>query len=411
MSKKVIIIGAGAAGLMAAGVAGKLGAEVVLIEKNPQPGKKLNITGKGRCNVTNNCDADELMKNIPKNSRFMYSAFSAFSPQDTMAFFENLGVMLKTERGYRVFPESDNAHDITDALVRFAKMNGAKIIHDTVVQIKTENGNVCGVKTVSGEFSCDSVIVATGGVSYPLTGSTGDGYAFARECGHTVTEPQGSLVPLVGETDLCKSAQGLTLKNITLTAKNAQGKVLFSELGEMLFTHFGISGPLALSASAHMRDFENERYHVCLDLKPGLLHEKLEERILRDVEEKKNKDIQNLLRGLLPARMINIVLKKAGIDGETKANAMTREMRRCLRDTLKELRIDIDGKRPVSEAIITSGGVNVKEINPKTMESKIVHGLYFAGEVLDVDAYTGGFNLQIAWSSAYSAGMYAAQEI
>lgn len=410
MSKKVIVIGAGPAGLLAAGVACRRGAEVLVLEKNPAPGKKLNITGKGRCNVTNNCDFTELIANIPQNARFMYSAFSAFSPQDVMALFESLGVSLKTERGFRVFPESDNAREITDALTGYVKSGGGKIRQETVTGIISDKTSVCAVKTENGEYPCDAVIVATGGVSYPLTGSTGDGYGFAESCGHTVREPQGSLVPLVGEQQLCKSAQGLTLKNVTLTAYNEKGSVLFSELGEMLFTHFGISGPLVLSASAHMRDFKKEKYYVTIDLKPGLSHEKLESRLLRDIEDGKNKDMQNLLRGLLPARMIQIVLKKAGIDGAVKANGLTREMRRSLRDTLKCLRIDISGKRPISEAIITSGGVNVKEINPKTMESKIKRGLFFAGEVIDVDAYTGGFNLQIAWSSAHSAGVYAAAE-
>lgn len=409
MNKKVIVIGAGAAGLLAAGVASRNGADVTVLEKNPYAGKKLNITGKGRCNVTNNCGLDELLSNIPQNARFMYSAFSAFSPQDMMALLEDLGVKLKTERGFRVFPESDNAREITDALVKYVKSGGAKIEQDTVLEVMVSEGAVCGVRTQRGERMCDAVIVATGGISYPLTGSTGDGYEFARLCGHTIREPQGSLVPLMAEERLCKSAQGLTLKNVTLTAKDEKGTVLFSELGEMMFTHFGITGPLVLSASAHMRDFENKKYYVSIDLKPGLSPEKLEERILRDVEEKKNKDIHNLLRGLLPARMIPIVLDKSGITGDVKANSLTREMRKNLRDTLKALIISIDGKRPISEAIITSGGVSVREITPKTMESKITKGLYFAGEVLDVDAYTGGFNLQIAWSSAYCAGAYAAQ--
>ena len=409
MSKKVIVIGAGAAGLLAAGVAANARAEVLVLEKNPAPGKKLNITGKGRCNVTNNCDINELMANIPKNGRFMYSAFSSFSPQDMMALLNDMGVMLKTERGYRVFPESDNAREVTDALLRYMKSAGAKLLQANVSEIIVENGVVCGVRANGRRYDCDAVIVATGGVSYPLTGSTGDGYEFARKCGHKVVDPQGSLVPLVGEEKLCKSAQGLTLKNVMLTAFNSKGKVLFSELGEMLFTHFGLSGPLVLSASAHMRDFENDKYYVCIDLKPGLTPEKLEERILRDIEEKKNKDMANLLRGLLPSGMIPIVLAKSGIAGDVKANSLTREMRKKLRDTLKSLRIDIDGKRPIEEAIITSGGVDVREISPKTMESKIMSGLFFAGEVLDVDAYTGGFNLQIAWSSAYLAGTYAAE--
>ncbi len=410
MSKKIVVVGAGAAGLIAGAYAAKSGAEVTVVEKNSSPGKKLNITGKGRCNVTNNCDVKELLENIPGNPRFMHSAFAAFTPQDAMAMFESLGVMLKTERGFRVFPESDNAHEITDALVRLLKNNGGKIINDTVCELICENGTVKGVKGKNKTYLCDAVIVATGGVSYPGTGSTGDGYRFAEACGHSIKATTGSLVPLVGETELCRSAQGLSLKNVTLTAKNGNGKVLFSELGEMLFTHFGISGPLVLSASAHMRDFENESYYVEIDLKPGLTHEKLDERLLRDIGERKNADMRNLLRGLLPSGMVGIVLEKSGVDGAVKANGLTKEMRRALRDTLKCLRIDIDEKRPIAEAIVTSGGVNVREINPKTMESKLCKGLFFAGEVLDVDAYTGGFNLQIAWSSGYCAGIYAAAE-
>lgn len=410
MNKKVIVIGAGAAGMLAAGVAAAYGSDVTVLEKNPYPGKKLNITGKGRCNVTNNCDLDELLANIPKNRRFMYSSFALLTPQNMMEFLENLGVRLKTERGYRVFPESDNAKEITDALVGYLKKNGARICRDEALELVVSDGAITGVRGKEKDYACDAVIVATGGISYPLTGSTGDGYKFAMSCGHKVNEPQGSLVPLVGEERLCKSAQGLTLKNVTLSAFNQKGKVIFSDLGEMLFTHFGLSGPLVLSASAHMRDFEKDKYYVCIDLKPGLTHEKLEERILRDIEEKKNKDMHNLLRGLLPSGIIPIVLEKAGIESSVKANSLTKENRKKLRDTMKSLRIDIDKKRPVAEAIVTSGGVDVKEINPKTMESKKISGLYFAGEVLDVDAYTGGFNLQIAWSSGYSAGYNAAQK-
>ncbi len=410
MVRNVVVVGAGAAGLFAAGIAAEAGASVTVFEKNPYPGKKLNITGKGRCNVTNNCDFDELMANIPQNPRFMYSAFSAFTPQDMMAFLEKEGVELKTERGGRVFPVSDRARDITDALYAFAKRNGAKFKTAKVEELIIENEAVCGVRTALETVSCDAVIVATGGASYPLTGSTGDGYRFAESVGHTVVSPRGSLVPLCAERELCRTAQGLTLKNVVLSAFNEKGKQLFSEIGEMLFTHFGMSGPLVLSASAHMRDFEKERYYVTIDLKPGLTPEKLEERILRDIEEKKNKDLANILRGLLPSGMIPIVLKKSGIDASVKGNSLTREMRRNLRDTLKSLKFDIDEKRPIEEAIITSGGVNVREINPKTMESKKISGLYFAGEVLDVDAYTGGFNLQIAWSSAYVAGKSVAEE-
>ncbi len=406
--KKVVVIGAGAAGLFAAGQAAKAGAEVILIEKNSFPGKKLNITGKGRCNVTNNCTFDELIANVPQNPRFMYSAFSVFSPQDMMVFLESEGVKLKTERGGRVFPVSDRARDVTDALWRFAKRNGVNIKNAKATELIFDDSSVCGVKTAEESIFCDAVIIATGGVSYPLTGSTGDGLRFALSAGHTISEPKASLVPICAESALCKSAQGLTLKNVVLTAFDSKGKKLFSEQGEMLFTHFGLSGPLVLSASAHMRNFEKEKYHICIDLKPGLSPEKLEDRLLRDIEEKRNKDLNNIMRGLLPARMIPIFLEKSGIDGAVKGNAVTRETRKKLRDTLKSLRIEVDGKRPIDEAIITSGGVNIREINPKTMESKKVSGLFFAGEVLDVDAYTGGFNLQIAWSSAFAAGRYAA---
>ena len=408
MNKTVVVIGAGAAGLFAAGVAAERGADVTLLEKNGSAGRKLNITGKGRCNLTNNCEFDTLLLNVPQNPRFMYSAFSAFSPQDTMAFFEREGVALKTERGGRVFPVSDRARDITDALVAFAKRGGVRIKKAVALGILSDGERVLGVQTDAGEVLCDCVIVATGGASYPLTGSTGDGYEFAKSCGHTVSKVQGSLVPLVSEK-ICASAQGLTLKNVTLSVKNEKGKLIFSELGEMLFTHFGMSGPLVLSASAHMRNFDKEKYSISIDLKPGLTPEKLEERILRDIEEKKNKDMHNLLRGFMPASLVAVVLAKAGIDGGVKANSLTREMRRKLRDTMKCLTFEIYGKRPIEEAIITTGGVDVREINPKTMESKKVCGLYFAGEVLDVDAYTGGFNLQIAWSSAYVAGEAAAK--
>lgn len=410
MSKKTVVIGAGAAGLFSGGIAAEAGADVVILEKNASPGRKLNITGKGRCNVTNNCGFDELMANIPQNPRFMYSALSAFSPQDMMQFLEREGVPLKTERGARVFPVSDNAKDVTDALVSFCKKNGAKIKKTEALELLAKDGAVYGVKTRDGEIMCDRIIVATGGISYPLTGSTGDGYRFAESVGHKINIPKASLVALVAEENLCRSAQGLTLKNVTLSAYSQKGKCLFSELGEMLFTHFGISGPLVLSASAHMRNFEKESYYVTIDLKPGLSQEKLDARILRDIEEKKNQDMHNILRGLLPSGIIPVVLHKAGIDKSVKGNSLTREMRRSLRDTLKALKIEISGKRPIEEAIITSGGVDVKEINPKTMESKKVSGLYFAGEVLDVDAYTGGFNLQIAWSSAYAAGKSVAEE-
>ncbi len=409
MNKKIVVIGAGAAGMLAAAVAAENGADVTVLEKNARPGRKLNITGKGRCNVTNDCDVDGLLRNMTKNARFMYSSFSAFSPQDMMRLLETLGVQVKTERGARVFPCSDKASDVTDALVTYMRRGGVRIKTCEADGIVMTDDAVSGVRTVHGQvISCDAVILATGGISYPLTGSTGDGYRMARECGHTVTPLDGSLVPLVADPELCRKAQGLTLKNVTLTAYDERGKEVFSELGEMMFTHFGVTGPLVLSASAHMREFGKRKYYISIDLKPGLTHEKLEERLLRDMEEKKNKDITNLLRGLLPASIIPMILHKADVSGNVKVNSLTREMRGRLRNTLKALRFDVSGKRPVAEAVVTSGGISTSEINPKTMESKIVHGLYFAGEIIDVDAYTGGFNLQIAWSSAYAAGRYAA---
>ena len=407
-NNRIVVVGAGAAGLMSAVAATENGADVIVVEKNKNAGRKLNITGKGRCNVTNNCGMDALIENIPQNPRFMYSAFSEFLPQDMMQCLEKLGVPLKTERGNRVFPVSDRAQDVTNALLACIKSRGARIINDTVTDIIAEDGKVASVMCERiGKIECASVIVATGGVSYSATGSTGDGYRFAEKLGHTVKAPQASLVPLVSEPELCRKAQGLTLKNVTLTAYDEKGRKIFSELGEMMFTHFGITGPLVLSASAHMRDFDKHKYSISLDLKPALDEQKLEKRILRDIEEKKNKNMSNLLRGLLPESIIPIVLEKANIDMDVKANELTREKRHSLRDTLKNLCFSVAKKRPVEEAIITSGGISTREINPKTMESKLISGLFFAGEVIDVDGYTGGFNLQIAWSSAYCAGKNA----
>lgn len=407
---RIVVIGAGAAGLMTACAASELGADVVVIDKNKFPGRKLNITGKGRCNVTNNCDTETLIANIPRNPRFMYGAFSMFSPQDMMAYLEKLGVPLKTERGNRVFPVSDKASDVTNALFSHMKACGARFISDTVTAVKSKDGAIASVVCErAGEIACRAAVIATGGESYPLTGSTGDGYRFAEENGHNIREREASLVPLVSEPELCRKAQGLTLKNVVLTSYDEKNKEVFSELGEMMFTHFGITGPLVLSASAHMRDFGKHKYRISLDLKPALSAEKLEKRILKDIEEKKNKNMSNFLRGLLPESMIPIVLEKSDVAGDVKVNELTREKRRALRDTLKNLPLSIEGKRPISEAIITSGGVDVREINPKTMESKKVSGLFFAGEVIDVDGYTGGFNLQIAWSSAYCAGISAAK--
>ncbi|MBQ6420676.1 MAG: NAD(P)/FAD-dependent oxidoreductase [Clostridia bacterium] len=407
MSKDVIVIGAGAAGLLAAGLCAAGGNRVTVLEKNDRPGKKLAITGKGRCNVTNNCTlVNELMENIPGNGRFLYSAFAQYMPSDVMDLFESLGVPLKTERGNRVFPVSDNAHDIVDALVRFAKDSGAKIrLQTPVAELLAENGCVQGVRTETGDtFSADAVIVATGGVSYPLTGSTGDGYRFAEAAGHTVVPPRPSLVPLETEDMTWRRAQGLTLKNVGITVTDARTyKEVYSDFGELLFTHFGVSGPVILSASAHLRDFETRRYVLHIDLKPALSPEKLDARILRDFSEFSNRTLPNALHKLLPASLIPVITELSGISNAKQVNRVTREERQRLGELLKDLSSPISGPRPIAEAVVTAGGVNVREVDPKTMQSKKCKGLYFAGEVLDVDAYTGGFNLQIAFSTAAAA--------
>lgn len=410
MSKKVIVIGGGAAGMFAAIVASRRGASVTIIEKNQRLGHKLAITGKGRCNLTNNCDSETLLSNIPQNARFLYGAFARFSPQDTMDFFEELGVKLKTERGARVFPVSDQAQEVVEALKREMSHCGVRIVRAAAKELLCSDGGVCGVRTDRGDYEADCVLLATGGMSYPLTGSTGDGYAMACRHGHTLIEPRASLVPLVADREICAPMQGLSLKNITLSVYNQKNKCIYEELGEMLFTHFGISGPLVLSASAHMRDFARDKYMVKLDLKPGLSDEKLDARILRDFDERKNQDIANVLRALLPAKLILPVLKKAQIAPDTKANSVDKKARARLVATLKAFEIEILGARPIEEAVITSGGIKISEIDPKTMQSKKVSGLYFAGEIIDTDAYTGGFNLQIAWSTAYTAGVSMAEE-
>lgn len=400
---KVIIIGAGAAGLMAACSAGKCGHEVVLIEKNDRFGKKLAITGKGRCNVTNDSPVDELIKNVPVNGRFLYSAFNAFSAYDTMDFFENAGVKLKTERGNRVFPESDKAQDIVNALVSEMKKYNVKAIKDNVVRITTANGAASGVLLSDGKkISAERVIVATGGLSYPTTGSTGDGYKFAKELGHTVTEIKPSLVPLVTEESFPSEMMGLSLKNVAVTLYE-NGKKKYSDFGEMLFTHFGVSGPMILSASSHMKK-DVKSYKIEIDLKPALDEAALDKRILRDFEKYAKRDFINSLSDLLPQKMIPVIVKLSGIDERKTVCEITKEERRNLCYILKHLTLNIKDFRPVSEAIITSGGIKISEINPSTMESKIIPGLFFAGEVIDVDAYTGGFNLQIAFSTGYMAG-------
>lgn len=400
-----IIIGAGAAGCMAAITAARMGKSVLMFEKNERIGRKLRITGKGRCNVTNNCTPQELMNNIPVNSRFLYSAFSCFDSQDAMNFFEELGVPLKTERGNRVFPVSDNAEDIVNALDRELKRLGVKIIHEKVQQIICEDGVCRGVQAGGREHISNSVLIACGGKSYPNTGSAGDGYRFAEELGHTVTPLKPSLVPLVSPDKYCADMMGLSLRNVTLRLYDGE-KLLYNELGEMLFTHFGVSGPLALSASSHIREMVPNRYKLLIDLKPGLSLEQLDARIQRDFAENINRDFINAVRKLLPAKLIPVAVKLSGIAPEQKVNGITKEQRRAFGELIKAFPVWISDFRPIDEAIITSGGISVKEINPKTMESKLVPGLFFAGEVIDVDAYTGGFNLQIAFSTAYSAAIY-----
>lgn len=400
---KILIIGAGASGLMCAVQSAWLGHEVMVLEHEKHPCRKLNITGKGRCNVTNNCDVQTVMANIPRNSKFLFSALSRFSPEDTMAFFESLGIELKTERGNRVFPVSDNAKDISGALKNAANCADVKIVTDSARSLIIEGGEVKGVLGGKGEYRADKVVVATGGLSYPKTGSTGDGYKLARQAGHTVTELRGSLVPVELCGSDCAQAMGLSLKNCKLTVTdNSAGKPVFEQQGEMLFTHFGMSGPLVLSASAHMQDITAGRYTFSIDLKPALDDKKLDERVQRDFAEVPNRDFDNSLGRLLPASIIPLVIKRSGIPPEKKVNQITKAERAALCSAIHALTFEVKGLRPVSEAIITRGGVDVKEISPKTMESKLVRGLHFIGEVLDADGYTGGFNLQIAFATAYA---------
>ncbi len=410
MSRRIIVIGGGAAGLMAAITAAERGAQVTLLEPNERLGKKVNITGKGRCNVTNDCGMEELLRNVPRNGRFLYSAFSRFDGRDCKAYFEGLGVPMKTERGNRVFPVSDCSFDVTDALRRRLKAVGARWEQDRALSIESDGEKVTAVTGEKRSYAADAVILATGGVSYPGTGSTGDGYRMAAELGHTIVEPKASLVPLVSDDEDCAEMQGLSLKNVEIKVKNGKNKVVFQEFGEMLFTHFGLSGPLILSASAHIRDWEKDSYRVCIDLKPALDEQKLETRLLRDFAERSNQDFSNVLGGLVNKSMIPVMIRRTGIPAETKANSITREQRRRLMQELKNFEVKLTGTRPVAEAIVTSGGVKVGEIAPATMESKKVAGLYFAGEVIDVDAYTGGFNLQIAWATGKAAGEAAAEE-
>lgn len=396
-----IVIGGGPAGMFAAITAARRGSRVLLLERNDRLGKKLLITGKGRCNVTNDCTAQEVLQNIPRNGRFLYSAMTAFPPERVKAFFEERGCPLKTERGNRVFPVSDRAVSILDCLRGEMKRLPITVRTARASGIMMEQGHVCGVRTHQEEFLADWVILATGGLSYPATGSTGDGYAMAAELGHTIVPGEGSLVPLETAGQDCQDMQGLSLRNVGVRLVNAKGKVLYRDFGELLFTHFGVSGPTVLSASCHLKG------GVCrliIDLKPALEEGKLDDRILRDLEKFQNRSMENALTELLPRSMIPVVLRRLEIDPNLQANSLTRQKRRAMVELLKGFSVEITGKRPVAEAIITSGGVKVSEIDPKTMESKLAAGLYFAGEIIDCDAYTGGFNLQIAWATAYAAG-------
>ncbi|MCF2669530.1 NAD(P)/FAD-dependent oxidoreductase [Butyricicoccus pullicaecorum] len=405
----IAVIGGGPAGLMAAGLAAEAGASVTLFEKNPKVGRKLAITGKGRCNVTNNCDVQTVLANVPVNPRFLYSALGRFSPADAMAFFEKLGVPLKTERGGRVFPVSDKAIDVVDALFFWVKRAGVTIVNEPVEDILTRDGRVTGVFAGNHDHKADRVILATGGASYPLTGSTGDGYRFAKALGHTIVPPRPSLVPLVEDGTACQSLMGLSLRNVAITVLE-NDKTIYQDFGEMLFTHFGLSGPLILSASAHMRHFGSKNYRIEIDLKPALDEKTLDKRVLGDFEKHKNSDFVNALGELLPRKLIPAVIEAAGIDPRVKVHSITKAERASLVRVLKHFPIRISGARPIAEAIVTTGGVSVKQVDPKTMASKITPGLYFAGEILDVDAYTGGFNLQIAWATGRLAGLSAAQE-
>ena len=404
---ELVVIGGGPAGMMCAATAAERGMRVILLEPNRQLGRKLRITGKGRCNVTNNCDIKTFMENIPGDGRFLYSALNRLSPTQTMELFESHGLKLKTERGNRVFPVSDNANDVAGTMAHWCERAGVRVMHTHAKGVRIENGMVTGVPTDEGMIDCRAAAICTGGLTYALTGSTGDGYRLAAALGHTIVEPVGSLVPLVEKGHDCAKMQGLALKNIAVRLVNAKGKTVYEDFGELLFTHFGLSGPVILSASAHMARGE-DGYTVRIDLKPALDEKTLDARILRDFSAAQNRDFENSLSALLPRSMIPVVIARSGIDPLQKVNSITKQQRRALLETIKCFSVPIACKAPVEDAIVTSGGVKVSEVNAKTMESKRVQGLYFAGELLDVDAYTGGFNLQIAWATGRLAGLSAA---
>lgn len=408
--RHVLVIGGGAAGMMAAIQARRAGASVTLLERNEKLGRKLYITGKGRCNLTNACGVDEALKNYPGGARFLTGALHRFTSADAMAFFEALGVPLKTERGNRVFPRSDRAADVIDALRRELLRLGVTLRRGRAVELLLQEGQAHGVRLEDGgSLEADAVIVATGGLSYPATGSTGDGYALSRQAGHSIAEPRGSLVPLCAAGDECERMMGLSLRNVRLRVKNQKKKVIFDQFGELLFTHFGLSGPLVLSASAHLRGFAKDRYTACIDLKPALDEQKLDQRLLREFGEQPNRELSTVLGALLPRLMVPVMVERLGLDPKTKVNAITKAQRRRLLEELKDFRLELTGPRPVAEAIVTAGGVKLKEVHPVTMESRLTPGLYFAGEVLDVDGYTGGFNLQAAWATGAAAGRAAAE--
>mgnify|MGYP001773602060 FL=1 len=408
MNKEIVVIGGGAGGMMAAICAARKGASVTLLDPNERLGKKVNITGKGRCNVTNESGCEELLAHVPQNPRFLYSAFSRFDGHAAIDFFEGLGVPLKVERGKRVFPVSDCSFDITAALERELKRLRVKLVRDRALDVSLDDGHVAAVRGEKGNYPAAAVVLATGGVSYPATGSTGDGFRMAESLGHTVTPLRGSLVPL--EARECALLQGLSLRNVALTVYE-NNKKIHSDFGEMLFTHFGVSGPLILSASAHMRHFDKKQYRLEIDLKPALDEQMLDKRLLSDFEKHANSDFCNVLGALLPQKMIDEFIDRSGIPPHEKVHDITRAQRERVRTLLKHWTVNVTAPMPVENAIVTSGGVKVGEIDPKTMASKKIEGLYFAGEIIDVDAYTGGYNLQIAWATGKAAGEAAADAL
>lgn len=406
-SKKICVVGGGAAGMMAAGTAKLYGADVTIFENTDRLGKKLAITGKGRCNVTNNCTTQEFLENVTKNPRFLFAALNAFDTESTISFFENLGVKLKTERGKRVYPETDRAKDIVDAMRSY--VSDCDVIYHKVTDIVIEENGMFSVTAANEKYVFDAVIMATGGKSYPLTGSDGSGYRLSMKLGHKITELIPSLIPIESKSQLCKDMQGLSLKNVSIKIKNETQNIIYTDFGEMMFTHFGVTGPVILSASAHLRGFDISRLTLSIDLKPALDEKTLDQRLISDFSQKSNKDFINSLSALLPAKMIEPFIKVTGINERKKVNSITKEERHKILNTLKSFEIPLYRFRPIEEAIVTSGGIDVKDISPKNMQSKIIPNLYFAGEIIDVDAYTGGFNLQIAFSTGYLAGKSAAE--